>query len=135
MLRSLYSLKKHSTKKIRLGGKTSRSSLSQFVILSPLFVTQKFLVFLKSRFTKGNLNFLVLEEAVVQRCSVKKVFLEISQNSQENTFSYRKPLVAASYHLRPPKLFGSNKFNFTSISMLRNILPLLQNNMKSLKKR
>ena len=24
-------------------------------------------------------------EAVVQRCSVKKVFLEISQNSQENT--------------------------------------------------
>ena len=26
-----------------------------------------------------------LSEAVVQRCSVKKVFLEISQNSQENT--------------------------------------------------
>ena len=26
-------------------------------------------------------------EAVTQRCSVKKVFLEISQNSQENTFS------------------------------------------------
>ena len=25
------------------------------------------------------------EEAVVQRCSVKEVFLEISQNSQENT--------------------------------------------------
>ena len=24
-------------------------------------------------------------EAVVQRCSVKKVFLEISENSQENT--------------------------------------------------
>ena len=28
---------------------------------------------------------LVPLEAVVQRCSVKKVFLEISQNSQENT--------------------------------------------------
>ena len=27
----------------------------------------------------------ILTEAVVQRCSVKKVFLEISQNSQENT--------------------------------------------------
>ena len=27
----------------------------------------------------------MLVEAVVQRCSVKKVFLEISQNSQENT--------------------------------------------------
>ena len=38
-------------------------------------------------------------EAVVQRCSVKKVFLEISQNSQEITctrVSYRTPLVAAS---------------------------------------
>ena len=52
-------------------------------------------------------------EAVVYRCSVKKVFLENSQNSQEkealaqvfscefcdiskNTFSYRTPLVAAS---------------------------------------
>ena len=34
-------------------------------------------------------------EAVAQRCSVKKVFLEISQNSQ-NTLSYRIPLVAAS---------------------------------------
>ena len=59
-------------------------------------------------------------EAVVQRCSVKQVFLEVSQNSQENacarvswhrcfpvnfanslrvnslTFFYRAPLVAAS---------------------------------------
>ena len=28
---------------------------------------------------------ILLTEAVVRRCSVKKVFLEISQNSQENT--------------------------------------------------
>ena len=44
-------------------------------------------------------------EAVVQRCSVKKVFLKISQSSQENTcefceiskntFFYRTPLMAA----------------------------------------
>ena len=27
------------------------------------------------------------KEAAVQSCSVKKVFLEISQNSQENTFA------------------------------------------------
>ena len=27
----------------------------------------------------------VIQRAVVQRCSVKKLFLEISQNSQENT--------------------------------------------------
>ena len=31
------------------------------------------------------LNCLAVTEAVSQRCSVKKVFLEISQNSQENT--------------------------------------------------
>ena len=56
--------------------------------------------------------FYTAEEAVVQRCSVKKVFFEISQNSQENTcarvsflielqvfintFFHRTPLVAAS---------------------------------------
>ena len=28
---------------------------------------------------------LIIQEAVSQRCCVKKVFLEISQNSQENT--------------------------------------------------
>ena len=31
------------------------------------------------------LNYLAVTEAVAQRCSVKKLFLEISQNSQENT--------------------------------------------------
>ena len=49
------------------------------------------------------------KEAVARTCSIKKVFLEISQNSQENTcarvsfliklqatFFYRTPLVAAS---------------------------------------
>ena len=38
-------------------------------------------------------------EAVVRRCSVKTVFLEISQNSQEiskNTFSYGTPPVDTS---------------------------------------
>ena len=30
-------------------------------------------------------NYLQISEVVVRRCSVKKVFLEISQNSQENT--------------------------------------------------
>ena len=34
----------------------------------------------------GNTNKpLIHKEAVAKRCSVKKVFLEISQNSQENT--------------------------------------------------
>ena len=35
-----------------------------------------------SRFLSNRLE---CSEAVVQRCSVKNVFLEISQNSQENT--------------------------------------------------
>ena len=34
---------------------------------------------------KSNLTNILLTEAVVRRCSVKKVFLEMSQNSQENT--------------------------------------------------
>ena len=53
-------------------------------------------------------------EGIVRRCSVKKMFLEISKNSPENTcalvfscefceiskntFYYRTPLVAASEH-------------------------------------
>ena len=37
-----------------------------------------------------------VSEAVARKCSVKMVFLEISQNSQENTFTYRTPPVAAS---------------------------------------
>ena len=32
--------------------------------------------------------YLIWMEAVVQRCSVEKVFLEISQNSQENTSEF-----------------------------------------------
>ena len=36
---------------------------------------------------KRTLPEMLLIEAVVQTCSVKKVFLEISQNSQENTFA------------------------------------------------
>ena len=72
---------------------------------------------------------LIMSEAFSQKCSVKKMFLEISQNSQENTcssglqiyfkkktlaqvlscefcevskntYSYRTPLVAASVMLK-----------------------------------
>ena len=42
-------------------------------------------------------------EAVVRRCSIKKVFLEISQNSQEN-ICVRESLNKVS-HLRPATLF------------------------------
>ena len=30
---------------------------------------------------------ILISEAVVQRCSIKKVFLKISQNSEENSFA------------------------------------------------
>ena len=55
-----------------------------------------------------NIWYLCVTEAVAQRCSVKKAFLEISQNSQKSTcarvsffnnkniFFYRTPPVAAS---------------------------------------
>ena len=39
-------------------------------------------------------------EAVVGRCSLKKVFLEISQNSQENTCARWLSLVAASEYCK-----------------------------------
>ena len=46
---------------------------------------------------------LVLLEAVVQRCSVKKVFLEISQNSQESTWA-RVSFLKKITSLRPATL-------------------------------
>ena len=75
--------------------------------------------------------FYMLLEAVVWMCSVKKVFLEILENSQKNrcarnsfflsqvffcefceiskgTFFYRTPLVAASVFLKVEKIFSSN---------------------------
>ena len=49
-----------------------------------------------------NTSFYLTSEAVVPRCSVKKVFLELSQNSQENTrarFSLLVKLQASSLQL------------------------------------
>ena len=100
----------------------------------PYFVFSSFLygkIFSIAQYFSAHSNFYVSHsrhfewptEAVVQRCSVKKVFLEISQNSPENTcagvsykketlvqvfscefceisnntFLQRTPLVAASY--------------------------------------
>ena len=62
-----------------------RSGLTvcQFFVLSVVFFVS-FLVFL--RFEAERLNyFFVITEPVVQKCSAKKLFLKILQNSQENT--------------------------------------------------
>ena len=52
-------------------------------------------------------------EAVVQRCSVKKVFLEISQNSQENTcarVSFLIKLQASDLQLHQKRDSGTGVF-------------------------
>ena len=54
-------------------------------------------------------NFIGITEAVARRCSVEKVFLEISKN----TFSYRTPLVATSgktHNLMIISIFFCKKF-------------------------
>ena len=82
---------------------------------------------------------IVVLEAVARRCSVKKVFLKISQNSQENTcarasflikslaqvfscefceiskntFSYRRPLVAVYFVRNNPRL----ELSLTALSL------------------
>ena len=61
-----------------------------FIILKVLSLKQieQFFGRLESDFKKNGIiqvECIKFAEAVVRRCSVKKVFLEISQNSQENT--------------------------------------------------
>ena len=52
-------------------------------------------------------NILILtSEAVVQRCSVKKLFLETSQNSQENTCARSSFLISLLAGLRPATLLN-----------------------------
>ena len=53
------------------------------------------------------------KNTVVQRCSVKKVFLEISQNSQENTFARAFFLIKIS-----SVILGHNKFRTYSGQLL-----------------
>ena len=55
----------------------------------------------------------VIKEAAVQRCSVKKVFLVISQNSQENTFAKVSFLIKLQASgLRPTTLLKKRACNF-----------------------
>ena len=42
---------------------------------------------MKMRLIMVNTSFYFTSEAVVRNCSVEEVFLEISQNSQENTYA------------------------------------------------
>ena len=56
-----------------------------------------------------------LTETVTQRCSVKKVFLEISQNSQENTCSRSSFLIglqASANNFINPNLSGLFRGSF-----------------------
>ena len=60
---------------------------------------------------------MIFLEAVIQRCSVKTVFLEISQNSQENTCARVSFLKSESQI--PKKLFFSC-FNESPLKMMKN---------------
>ena len=62
------------------------SSLSYLIDVNWLHISRK-VTKNSSQSSKQGDCYLVLLEAVVQRCSVKKLFLEISQNSQENTWA------------------------------------------------
>ena len=53
-------------------------------------------------------------EAVARRCSVKKVFLEISQNSQENTFARVSFLIKLTFLIKT--LAQVFSFEFCEIS-------------------
>ena len=62
-------------------------------------------------------------EAVVQRCSVKKVFLEISQNPQENTCvkaSFLINLIKLQTGLRPATLLKRDSGRGVYMGILRN---------------
>ena len=64
-------------------------------------------------------------KAVAQTCSIKKVFLEISQNSQENTcarVSYRTPPVAASDFWMGICGTLFNSFNFAYMTFVGKVI-------------
>ena len=71
-----------------------------------------------------NLNVLIKSKAVVQRCSVKKVLLEISQNSRENTCARVSPVpesqacnvIKNTWH----RCFPVNFVKFLRTSFLQN---------------
>ena len=76
--------------------KTSVEKLVRYTVTFLEWVNTLITIIKESRLeSKGSLNrfhaqtllfcYIFYPEAVVQRCSVKKVFLEVSQNSQENT--------------------------------------------------
>ena len=64
-----------------LKSRTVRDSLKIFLV-KEYMETKNFKMI---NFRQQTISSAVSREAVAQRCSVKKVFLEISQNSQENT--------------------------------------------------
>ena len=62
----------------------------------------------------------VIIEAVVQRCSVKKVFLEISQNSQENTIARVSIFAQVENKIKGKTLRSSCSQMFFKVSVLKN---------------
>ena len=72
---------------------------------------------------KDSLKTVRVAEAIVRKCSVKKVFLKISQNSQENTCARLSFLIKLQAFLQNAS--GASKNTFSKI--LRSHLKKNQN--------
>ena len=93
------------------------------------FFFQRILPFYRLKMWKGKWCFsfyVIYLEAVVQRCSVKKVFLAISQNSQENTCarvsSLKKRLRHRCFPVNFAKFLGTRFLQNTSGRLLLFII-------------
>ena len=62
--------------------------------------------------------FLKRTEAVARRCPVKKVFLEISQNSKENTCARTSSLIKLQYRI--PLVAASKRNNFIQSNAVKD---------------
>ena len=77
---------------------------------------------MKMRLIMVNISIYLTSEAVVQRCSVKKVFLEISQNSLENPFAKVSFLVKKSLFILLKKRLWHKCFSLNFTKFLRTPL-------------
>ena len=67
---------------------------------------------------KDSLKTVRVAEAIVRKCSVKKVFLKISQNSQENTCARLSFLIKLQAFLQNASSASKNTFS----KILRNVI-------------
>ena len=98
---------------------TSIVSLKNMLYTANFFVIISIVEFWTDHITKFVSTVLQNLEAVVQWCSMKKVFSEISQNSQENTYARVSFLIKFSWSLQLRHwCFAVNTAKFLRIPIL-----------------